>query len=56
MKNHSDTNTTALAWTLLIAGISTICSLIGAMFLSVLDKRREKFTRKHFEQNPKVRF
>lgn len=44
----------ALGWTLLIAGITTLFSLIGAIILGLLDKRRERLTRQGFEENPKI--
>ena len=44
----------SIAWTLLIAGISTFFSLIGAVILGILDKKRENLTFQQFEKNSNV--
>jgi MFS family permease len=45
---------TALGWTLLIAGVTTVFSLVGAIILGFLDRRRERLTLRTFEESPKV--
>ena len=54
MKEIYPESYTALGWTLLIAGSTTLLSLIGAILLGLLDKRRERLTNRQFEENPKV--
>ena len=54
MKDIYPESHTALGWTLLIAGSTTLLSLIGAILLGLLDKRRERLTNRQFEENPKV--
>ena len=46
--------TAALGWTFTIAGISTILSLLGALILGLLDKRRAKIMGTNFAEQEKV--
>ena len=53
-ENLGHTGINALGWTFAIAGISTILSLIGAIILGILDKRRSRILGHDLQQQEKV--
>ena len=50
---YSGTN--ALGWTFTLAGITTIFSLVGAILLGFMDKRRSRILRHDLQEQEKVR-
>lgn len=44
----------ALGWTLTLAGITTIVSLLGAIILGIMDKRRSRILRHDLEEQEKI--
>ena len=44
----------ALGWTFTLAGITTVCSLIGAIILGIMDKRRSRILRHDLQEQEKV--
>lgn len=54
LRSGQDDPHVSLGWTLLIAGMSTVFSLVGASVLGLVDKRRERLTRQTFAENPQV--
>ena len=44
----------ALGWTLVILGLSTVLSGIGAIVIGLLDKRKAVLTGSYLEEQPRV--
>ena len=53
-KEQGHIGTDALGWTFVISGISTILSLLGALILGILDKRRARIQQRDFQEQEKV--
>ena len=53
-KDHEYFGTAALGWTFTISGISTILSLLGAVIVGILDKRRARIQGLDLQAQEKV--